>query len=147
MLLGEMVKAGQVVNPSYGKYDLPSTNPYSPYSANSDGGKEGESKESKRSKGTVEAAYSHPESGTVISLRKAPNAHNQSGDSLDELSAFLANPPGWYTTQARECAREGTPERLLKPLAYAVAHEVLGNTNRWSEVLPHLEVVLREERP
>jgi hypothetical protein len=41
-----MVKAGQVANPSYGKYALPDTNPYSPYSANS----EGKSKESKRSK-------------------------------------------------------------------------------------------------
>jgi hypothetical protein len=48
VLLGEMVKAGQVANPSYGKYALPSTNPYSPYSANSGDSK---SKESKRSKG------------------------------------------------------------------------------------------------
>ena len=46
VLLGEMVKAGQVSNPTYGKYDLPNNAPYSPYSANS----AGKSKESKRSK-------------------------------------------------------------------------------------------------
>jgi hypothetical protein len=51
VLLGEMVKAGQVANPSYGKYALPSTNPYSPYSANSCDNEDGKSKDSKRSKG------------------------------------------------------------------------------------------------
>jgi hypothetical protein len=56
VLLGEMVKAGQVANPSYGKYGLPSTNPYSPYSANSDGDEEGKSKESKHSKDTSDTA-------------------------------------------------------------------------------------------
>jgi len=56
VLLGEMVKAGQVANPSYGKYGLPSTNPYSPYSANSDGDEEGKSKESKHSKGSYDTA-------------------------------------------------------------------------------------------
>lgn len=50
VLLGEMVKAGQVANPTYGKYTPPDTNPYSPYSANSERTDEGESKESKRSK-------------------------------------------------------------------------------------------------
>jgi hypothetical protein len=56
VLLGEMVKAGQMSNLSYGKYALPATNPYSPYSANSDGEKGDESEESKQSKGTGEAA-------------------------------------------------------------------------------------------
>jgi hypothetical protein len=56
VLLGEMVKAGQVANPSYGKYGLPSTTPYSPYSANSDGDEEGKSKESKHSKDTSDTA-------------------------------------------------------------------------------------------
>lgn len=49
VMLGEMVKTGQVANPSYGKYALPATNPYPPYSANSDKADEGNSKESKRS--------------------------------------------------------------------------------------------------
>jgi hypothetical protein len=56
VLLGEMVKAGQVANPSYGKYGLPSTTPYSPYSANSHGDEEGKSKESKHSEDTSDTA-------------------------------------------------------------------------------------------
>jgi hypothetical protein len=51
VLLGEMVKAGQVANPSYGKYSLPDKGTYSPYSAYSEDSDEGKSKESKRSKG------------------------------------------------------------------------------------------------
>jgi hypothetical protein len=61
------------------------------------------------------------------------------------LVAFLREPPDWYTRQAAECAHQGAPERLLKPLATAVAYEVFGNTNRWSEVLPHVGTTLREE--
>jgi hypothetical protein len=53
VLLGEMVKAGQVTNPTYGKYGLPSPNPYSPYSANSED-EEGKSKESKGTYDTAE---------------------------------------------------------------------------------------------
>jgi hypothetical protein len=56
VLLGEMLKAGQVANPSYGKYGLPSITPYSPYSANSDSKDESKSKESKHSKDLDEAA-------------------------------------------------------------------------------------------
>jgi len=47
VLLGQMIKAGQVANPLYGKYALPSANPFSPYSANSEGNDEDVSKESK----------------------------------------------------------------------------------------------------
>ena len=60
------------------------------------------------------------------------------------VSSFLANPPDWYTRQAGECARQGAPGRLLKPLASAVAYHVLGNTHRWAEVLPHVEAALKE---
>jgi hypothetical protein len=69
VLLGEMVKAGQVANPSYGKYGLPSTTPYSPYSANSDSKDESKSKESKHSKDTYDTAdavvclHGYPEGG------------------------------------------------------------------------------------
>ena len=57
VLLGEMVKAGQVANPSYGKYGLPSTAPYSPYSANSDSTDEsGAEEEKSQSKGTYDTA-------------------------------------------------------------------------------------------
>jgi len=42
--------------------------------------------------------------------------------------------------------RHGTPERLLKPLAAAAAHEVFGDTDRWFEVLPGVEAALKESR-
>jgi|SRR5829696_1966800 len=74
------------------------------------------------------------------------NSGNRNGDSSEEVSAFLANPPDWYTRQAGECRRKGAPERLLKPLASAVAYEVFGNTNRWSEVLPSVEAALMREK-
>jgi hypothetical protein len=61
------------------------------------------------------------------------------------LFAFLREPPAWYTRQAKECARQGAPERLLKPLATAIAYEIFGNTNRWSEVLPHVEAASKGE--
>jgi hypothetical protein len=70
----------------------------------------------------------------------------RSGDSSEEVSAFLEDPPDWYRKQVEECKRQGVPERLVKPLASAIAYEVLGNTNRWSEVLPHVEAALREKR-
>jgi hypothetical protein len=60
------------------------------------------------------------------------------------VSFFLANPPDWYKRQAEECVRRGTPERLLKPLASAVAYYVLGETRRWAEVLPYIEADLKE---
>jgi hypothetical protein len=50
VLLGEMVKAGQVTNPTYGRYDLPDDTPYSPYPAYSSNGGGAKSKEGKRSK-------------------------------------------------------------------------------------------------
>ena len=50
VLLGEMVKAGQVSNPSYGRYHLPANAPYSAYPAYSSNGDESKSKDSKESK-------------------------------------------------------------------------------------------------
>ena len=67
--------------------------------------------------------------------------------AADVVSVFLANPPAWYRRQAEQCARQESPERLLKPLASAVAYQVLGNANRWSEVLPHVEAELKERNP
>jgi hypothetical protein len=76
------------------------------------------------------------------------------GDGRDDdlrthsnVLAFIREPPGWYRRQAEECLRQGCPERLLKPLASALAYHVLGNTNRWSEVLPHVEAALNERNP
>jgi DNA-binding NarL/FixJ family response regulator len=62
VLLGEMVKAGQVSNPSYGKYVLPDDAPYSAYPAypsNGDGGKSKQSKESKRDEGRASGVCVH----------------------------------------------------------------------------------------
>jgi energy-coupling factor transporter ATP-binding protein EcfA2 len=69
---------------------------------------------------------------------------NRSGGFSERLSAFLQEPPPWYIRQAEECAQQGAPKRLLKPLAAAVAYHVLGNTHRWPEILPHLEAALKE---
>jgi hypothetical protein len=68
---------------------------------------------------------------------------NRNGNSSEEVSAFLSEPPAWYRRQAEECLRWGTPERLLKPLASTVAYQVLGNTRRWTEVLPYIEADLK----
>ncbi len=57
VLLGEMVKAGQVSNPTYGKYDLSANAPYSAYPAYSSDGGDGKSKEGKESKRDVGGAY------------------------------------------------------------------------------------------
>ena len=59
VLLGEMVKAGQVSNPTYGKYALPNNTPYSPYSANSEGEERSKSKESKRDTGGASVVCMH----------------------------------------------------------------------------------------
>jgi len=72
------------------------------------------------------------------------NTGIRDGDSSEELSAFLSEPPAWYRRQAEECIRQGIPERLLRPLGVAVAYHVLGNTHRWAEVLPHIEAALKD---
>jgi hypothetical protein len=72
------------------------------------------------------------------------NTGNRSEDVSEAVAAFLSEPPAWYTRQAEECIRQGTPERLLRPLGVAVAYHVLGNTHRWAEVLPHIEATLKD---
>jgi hypothetical protein len=79
-------------------------------------------------------------------VRDEGNGRDDDLRTDSSLFAFLANPPEWFTRQAGECARKGAPERLLKPLATAVAYEVFGDTNRWHDVLPHVEAALRGER-
>jgi hypothetical protein len=61
-----------------------------------------------------------------------------------EVATFLHEPPHWYTRQVEEYVRQGAPERLLKPLASAVASHVLGNALRWTEILPRIEAALSE---
>lgn len=52
------------------------------------------------------------------------------------------SPSAHLGTLAAECKRQGAPERLLKPLASAVAYEVFGAPSRWSEALPQVEAAL-----
>jgi hypothetical protein len=72
---------------------------------------------------------------------------NRSGDLSEAVAAFLCEPPAWYRRQAEVCVRQESPERLLKPLASAVAYDLLGSTHRWAEVLPHVEAALEERNP
>jgi hypothetical protein len=91
------------------------------------------------------SANASPDAAKQARSGNTGNTGIRDGNFSGEVTDFLANPPGWYTRQAAECAHQGAPERLLKPLASAVAYEVFGDTNRWSEVLPHVEAALREE--
>jgi hypothetical protein len=43
---------------------------------------------------------------------------------LKGLEDFLENPPNWFQKQAAACVQEGTPERLVNPLANAVAEHL-----------------------
>src|SRR5215217_3709691 len=60
------------------------------------------------------------------------------------LRAYLDSPPEWFVKQAKKCLNEGTPERLLKPLASSVAADCLGDPFKWREVLPTIENKLKE---
>jgi hypothetical protein len=70
---------------------------------------------------------------------------NRVGISSEGVSAFLSELPAWYGRQAEEYVRRGTPERLLRPLASAVAYHVLGDTRRWAEVQPYIEAGLESK--
>lgn len=89
---------------------------------------------------------SDPESGmnSLNSSYGEVNPESGSLGSLGSLEAFLENPPRWWVTQAKECLRQGSPERLVKPLANAVATEVYGSPFKWREVLPGIEAKLEE---
>jgi len=60
------------------------------------------------------------------------------------LRAYLDSPPEWFVKQAKKCLNEGTPERLLKPLASSVAADCLGDPFKWREVLPTIGNKLKE---
>jgi hypothetical protein len=61
-----------------------------------------------------------------------------------KVATFLHEPPHWYRRQVEEYVRQGAPERLLKPLASAIASHLLGNALRWTEILPRIEAALSE---
>lgn len=80
-------------------------------------------------------------------------ADDDAGNPPEELSTLLdaERRPDWVRRQARKCVEEGSPERLLKPLASSVAADRLGNVRRWEEALPfvreHLEALASEGTP
>ena len=75
---------------------------------------------------------------------KTGNTGIRVGEFSKDLFPFLSNSPDWYTRQAAECKLQEAPQRLLKPMATAVAHEVFAGTYRWSEVLPRVEASLNK---
>jgi hypothetical protein len=87
--------------------------------------------------------------------RPAKKKNSDSTDGSDDPShppydangalvrALLEDPPEWFRKQAALCIREGMPERLLNPLASAVAYECMGDAYRWREALPVVESKLR----
>jgi Bifunctional DNA primase/polymerase, N-terminal len=111
---------------------------------NSAGNKQGSNASPNASSGPNASANASPNAANQAGSGNTGNTGNRNGDFSERLSTFLREPPPWYIRQAEECARQGSPERLLKPLASAVAYHVLGNTHRWSEVLPHVEAALKE---
>ena len=60
----------------------------------------------------------------------------ETNHETDAVRAWLGNPPAWFENQAAECIRQGSPERLMKPLVCAVASEVYGTAMRHKEAEP-----------
>lgn len=65
-------------------------------------------------------------------------------DAGDPIGTFLEDPPAWFVDQVERCARDGVPDRLLKPLVSTVAADVLGDALRGGEVAPAVEEYVRE---
>lgn len=59
---------------------------------------------------------------------------------------FLEDPPAWWRDQAAECLRQGSPERLVNPLANVTATALYGDPWRWREILSAVETRLHEMR-
>lgn len=57
----------------------------------------------------------------------------------EDIRKLFKNPPGWLRNQARTCREQGAPERLLKPLAVAVATHLYEDHARTEEILPAVE--------
>lgn len=66
------------------------------------------------------------------------------GTTSEKVAGLFANPPDWLWLQAAESIRQGSPERLLNPLATAVSSHLFGSPWRWREVLPEVHKALRE---
>ena len=59
---------------------------------------------------------------TPVTDHIPPNGNSHAA----RLRAYLNSRPEWCVKQAEKCINEGTPDRLLKPLAGSVADDCLG---------------------
>jgi hypothetical protein len=75
---------------------------------------------------------SNPDLSSASSVNRPPGVAN------DVLGLF-DNPPEWLRTQMRICREAGAPERLLEPLAAAVASSLFGDPERREEIMPAVE--------
>ena len=82
-------------------------------------------------------------SENLACLSGAGNTGNTHG-SFSELIPLLSDRPAWLRNQARKCVREGSSERLMKPLASSIATEFLGDVRRWEEALSFVEENLED---
>ncbi len=95
--------------------------------------------------GNVRPRETERETSDGLTVSPVPPPIRGDGETNHEtgpLEAWLNNPPTWFLNQAAVCVRQGSPWRLVDPLAHAVANELSG---RWSEVLPAVEDWLRKE--
>jgi hypothetical protein len=66
------------------------------------------------------------------------------GTASEKVAGLFADPPEWLRLQIAESVKQGSPERLLNPLAIATSVELFGTPNDWREVLPEVRKALDE---
>ena len=122
--------------PGDGKGDGKSSDAVTEYPAYPSGSESGDSSDGKY-------GYSLPSLSRMgeEESKKAPKQRESATDAVtavtgadDPLAAFLESPPAWFLRQAAICAREGSPDKLMKPLANAVSEAVFETTNYSLEV-------------
>lgn len=83
------------------------------------------------------ASLPHPE-------KAAPTADGADDDlrplsnPSDDVRELLSDPPDWLRDQVAHTRKQGSPERLLKPLAASIATELYDDHKRAGDVLPVL---------
>lgn len=61
------------------------------------------------------------------------------------VPALFRDPPEWLREQVAACRHQGSPDRLLNPIAAAVASHLYGGPQRWQKLLPEVRSVLDVE--
>jgi hypothetical protein len=106
------------------------------------------------SENNLEHANPH-EQGDVPPVPGVPGNPGHGGDGQCQLTdegttsekvagLFTDHPPEWLQLQVAECVRQGTPDRLVKPLASAVSSHLFSSPARWREVLPEVRNTLEK---